>query len=194
MRKILLLTFFLLIPVTLSSESLFGVHGGFAAAHFSHTGEDGEDDVTTEDRGVNLSLDYDAFVIRNLALHAGVDFDLSTVTYIDGVKNSSFPGFVLKAGLVCKAGPLKLSAGIHYRILNGEENGERNSARALLLYINSSIVIGPHSPFLVLGIEYGYPLSASLVKAGETKRKLKLRNSVLDTGSLYIYGGIEYTL
>lgn len=194
MRKILLAALLLLIPVTLSSESVLGVHGGVGIAYFSHTAEDGEGEERTKDRGVNLSLDYDCFVTGNLALHCGVDFDLSTVTYIDGVKNSSFPGFVLKAGLSTSLGALRLGTGIHYRILNGEDNRKINSVKALLLYINSAVVIATPSPSLILGIEYAYPLTAYVEKNGEAKRKLELRNRFPDTGSFYVYGGMEYSL
>lgn len=194
MRKIILLTILLIIPVTLSSESVFSVHGGFGIVCFSCTGEDGEGEKNSGDRGVNLSLGYDYFFTGNLALHGGAAFDLSTVTYIDGVKISSFPGFVLNAGLSASKGALRLGTGIHYRILNGEEEEKINSVKALLLYINSAVVLATDSPSLILGIEYAWPLTAYAVKYGETGRKLKLRNRFPDTGSLYIYGGIEYSL
>lgn len=194
MRKILLLALLLLIPAALSSESFLGVHGGFGIVHFSHTGEDGEGEESSGDRGVNLSLDYGCFFTGNLALQCGVDFDLSTVTYIDGVKNSSFPGFVLKAGLMYAAGMVRLGTGLHYRVLNGEDNRKINSVRALLLYFDSAVVIATPSPALVLGIEYAYPLTAYVAESGETKRKVELRNRIFDTGSLYVYGGIEYSL
>lgn len=194
MRKILLLALFLLIPAALSSDSFIGVHGGFGIVSLSHTGEDGEGEESSRDRGVNLSLDYNYFFTGNLALQCGVDFDLSTVTYIDGVKNSSFPGFVLKAGLRYEAGIVRIGTGIHYRILNGEDNRKINSVRALLCYIDSAVVIATTSPSLILGIEYACPLKAYVIKSGETKRKLELRNRIFDTGSLYVYGGMEYRL
>ncbi len=194
MRKILLLALFLLIPAALSSESFLDVYGGFGIVHFSHTGEDGEGEGSSRDRGVNLSLDYGCFFTGNLALQCGVDFDLSTVTYIDGVKNSSFPGIVLKAGLMYEAGMVRLGTGLHYRVLNGEDNRKINSVKALLFYVDSAVVIATPSPSLILGIEYACPLTAYVVKSGETKRKLELRNRIFDTGSLYVYGGMEYSL
>ncbi len=192
MKRILLLSVLMvLFASSLPALSLLGLSGGWGMVSFAHE-EEGKE-VRTGERGVSLSIDYDYFVSGNLALHCGVDAALSAVTYIGGEKLSSFPGYVLKAGLDYRNGIVKIGTGIHYRTLNGEEGGKRRSVKSLLLYLDSSIVLLP-SPSLVIGVVYGCPLSAYLVKEGESARKLELRNRIPDRGSLSVYGGVEYSL
>ena len=199
-RKILcvLTVFVLLLPLGLSAESRIGVRGGAGILHVYHTPLDTSSEKEQKGSGgtgITLSLDYDLFLTDHIALNAVADISGNSKSYINDTAQKTRLGYGVKAGVSFYPGSFRLGAGVRYSVMREGEKEDTSSLRALLLSANLDLVLScTESSYIIIGAEYGYPLTAIVVTPDGTKTKLSLNRQVLNTGFLCLYLGIQCSI
>lgn len=207
MRKslIILLVLAFVVPMGLFAGAKLGVNVGYGETFLRYKDSSSQNSTsqfvynpTADDRSTRVALDFDYLFSNNLALNLEGDVGFSKENNIGGVNYTPETGYGAKAGLAMYLYFLRLGAGLRYQVTRGNFTGGEMSIRSFLATINVDILINvDKKSSLVIGAEYGYPLSAKMVgkvhQSGSLETSLSLDNAFFQTGEIFFYGGYKYT-
>ena len=206
MRKslIILLVLAFIVPMGLFAEAKLGVNVGYGETFLRYKNGSSQGNTsnmyipTADERSTRVALDFDYLFSNNLALNLEGDVGFSKKNKIGGMDYTPETGYGAKAGIAMYLYFLRLGAGLRYQVSRGNFTGGEMDIRSFHATMNVDILINvDKKSALVIGAEYGYPLSAKMVgkvyQNGTMESSLSLDNAFFQTGEIFFYGGYKYT-